>query len=266
MSEVEKHYDNDPEKEWQRLKRHKIEFDITKRYLNEYIKNSSKILDVGGGPGRYSIYLAGQGHEVSLLDLSSENIKLARKKAKEADTKINEYIHADALELSEKVSGEFDIVLCMGPLYHLTDEDDRIKVIEECLNKLKKDGIFFAAFISAYAPMIDFIKNYPEDIIDFKEKLLKYLENGIHIPGEMDKGFTDAYFIKPDEIEDFMANFDLEKKILTGLEGLPAQSEAKINSLSEEAYQEWVDLIYRTSRNTMTWASSEHFLYIGKKK
>ncbi|MFW6029208.1 MAG: class I SAM-dependent methyltransferase [Halanaerobiales bacterium] len=266
MSEVEKHYDRNPENEWQRLERHRIEFDITKRYLGEYIKNTSKILDVGGGPGRYSIHLARQRHEVTLLDLSSGNIHLAREKARDANVNIRDYIHANALELSEKVVGEFDVVLCMGPLYHLIEVRDRIKVIDECIKKLKKGGLFFAAFISAFAPIIDFIKNYPEEIINFKPNLLKYLEDGRNIVSEENPGFTDAYFIKPDEIEDFMDNFDLEKKIITGLEGLPAQSEAKINSLSEEAYQGWLDLVYQTSRNPLTWASSEHFLYIGKKK
>lgn len=55
MNEIENWYDNEYE-EWDRLDRHKIEFEITKRYLDKYIiKPESKIFDIGGGPGRYSI-------------------------------------------------------------------------------------------------------------------------------------------------------------------------------------------------------------------
>ncbi|MCD5414002.1 MAG: class I SAM-dependent methyltransferase [Clostridiales bacterium] len=164
MSIVENFYDENANYEWERLNRHKVEFHITKRYLSEYINNSSKILDVGGGPGRYSIFLANQGHEVSLLDLSSENIKLGKEKAKEASVEIKEFIHGNALNLSEDVEGVFDVVLCMGPLYHFTEESDRVRVIQECMKKLKPGGLIFVAFISAYAPMLDYIKKYPEPV------------------------------------------------------------------------------------------------------
>jgi len=62
-----------------------------------------------------------------------------------------------------------------------------------------------------------------------------------------------------------MSQFDLKKKVITGVEGLIAQSEERINALSKEAYIEWLDVIYKTSINPITWGSCEHFLYIGEK-
>lgn len=265
MSIVEEYYDSIVEDEWERLERHKVEFDITKRYLEEYINEPSKILDVGGGPGRYSIFLAENGYDVTLLDLSSENISLARKKSTEADVEIKKFVHANALEMSDCISEKFDVVLCMGPMYHLVDKNDRINVIRECMKRLKEGGLLFVAFISSYAPIIDLIKNYPESIVDNKENTLNFLKDGKNIVNEDNSGFTNAFFINPLEIELFMDKFSLDKKVITGVEGLPGQSEEKLNSLSEEAYQEWIDLIYRTSTNPMTWASCEHFLYIGEK-
>ena len=103
IKEVENYYYNSAEREWERLERHRIEFDITKRYLDKYLNKKSKILDAGGGPGRYSIYLAKHGHDVTLLDLSLENIKLGIKKSREEGIELNDYIHGNVLELSEKV-------------------------------------------------------------------------------------------------------------------------------------------------------------------
>lgn len=58
MNEIENWYDEKYD-EWDRLNRHKIEFDITKKYLDEYIMGKDlEIFDIGGGPGRHSIYLA----------------------------------------------------------------------------------------------------------------------------------------------------------------------------------------------------------------
>ena len=59
MSEVEivkKNYDDDPEAEWRRLEGYHFEFEITKHMMDRYLKKG-KVLDIGGGPGRYSIYL-----------------------------------------------------------------------------------------------------------------------------------------------------------------------------------------------------------------
>ncbi len=67
---IKKYYNDDVEKEWERLEKHFIEFELTKRFLNRYIKPGDKVLDVGGRPGRYSLYLAEKGCDVTLADLS----------------------------------------------------------------------------------------------------------------------------------------------------------------------------------------------------
>ncbi len=267
MDEVEKYYDEESEEEWNRLERHKVEFDITKRYMNDYIEKEAKILDVGSGPGRYSIFLAKKGHAVTMFDLSSKNLELAQKKAEEKKVDIKDYIHGNALNLSDRVSEKFDVVLCMGPLYHLTDEGERKKVIEQCLERLKIGGKLIVSFISAYAPIIDFIKKNPEELARYKSGfLLDYLEDGNNLVSSDNPGFITAFFINPADIEPFMNNFNLEKEVIAGIEGITAQSEEKINNLSNKAYQEWLDVIYKTSKSPMTWASCEHLLYIGIKK
>lgn len=88
MDIVERYYDKYSEDEWERLNRHRIEFEITKRYMQNYITKKAKILDVGGGPGRYSLFLAEQSHKVTLFDISLKNIKIAREKSREKDVKI----------------------------------------------------------------------------------------------------------------------------------------------------------------------------------
>ncbi|TYB30315.1 MAG: class I SAM-dependent methyltransferase [Candidatus Mcinerneyibacterium aminivorans] len=105
MEEIEKFYDdNNVEYEWSRLDDHKLEFDITKKYLDQYLFSNSTVLDVGGGPGRYAFYLTSKGHEVFLVDLSAENINLAREKADEKDIDLKDYIHSDTLNLSNHIS------------------------------------------------------------------------------------------------------------------------------------------------------------------
>jgi 2-polyprenyl-3-methyl-5-hydroxy-6-metoxy-1,4-benzoquinol methylase len=79
LDTVRNFYDETVNYEWERLDRHKVEYEITKRYLNRYIKSNDKVLDLGGGPGKYSLYLADQGCEVTLADLFSEKCGIRAK-------------------------------------------------------------------------------------------------------------------------------------------------------------------------------------------
>ena len=60
------------EREWTRLDNPDdgaVEFAITCRTLATYLPTAARVLDLGGGPGRYAIWLARRGHHVVLADL-----------------------------------------------------------------------------------------------------------------------------------------------------------------------------------------------------
>jgi 2-polyprenyl-3-methyl-5-hydroxy-6-metoxy-1,4-benzoquinol methylase len=93
MSEVdivEKFYDENIEMEWNRLNGFKYEYEITKKMMKKYM-NKGKVLDIGGGPGRYSLYLASLGYDVTLVDLSNKNVDFAIRKSKELGLNINAF-------------------------------------------------------------------------------------------------------------------------------------------------------------------------------
>ncbi|WP_085505206.1 class I SAM-dependent methyltransferase [Thalassobacillus devorans] len=123
---VRKFYDETVNYEWERLERHKVEYELSKRFMNRYIKPNDKVLDLGGGPGKYSLYLAERGCDVTLADLSQNNIDYALNKAKELGLSLKG-LCLDARDLSSLGNSRFDHILCMGPMYHLKSKDDRNK-------------------------------------------------------------------------------------------------------------------------------------------
>jgi S-adenosylmethionine-dependent methyltransferase len=264
MSNVEKYYDDTSDGEWIRLMRHRLEFEITKKALDEHIAPGSRVLDVGGGPGRYSIHLASRGCAVTLIDLSGENVRRAQSEACSAGVALEACIQGDALELDQLLPGQaYDAVLCMGPLYHLLEERQRVSVVEQCLSHLKPGGIFAASFISAYAPILNDMRNCPQTIAGNAEKYIGYLSDGRNF--FENNAFTDAYFIHPLTIETFMANFPLEKISILAAEGLGVLIEPALVALSEEQFMSWVDLFYRIAGNIELFGACEHLLYIGIK-
>lgn len=115
MNSIEEYY-NQAYDEWSRLERHRIEFEITKKVLDEFIADKSKVLDVGGGPGRYSIYLAQKGHDVTLLDLSGNLVMQAAENAAKAGATISRFINGNVLKLDALLPDmSFDAVYVWGP-------------------------------------------------------------------------------------------------------------------------------------------------------
>lgn len=259
MNEIEHWYDEKYD-EWDRLQRHKIEFDITKRYLDENISGKNlEIFDIGGGPGRYSIYLAEKGHRVSLLDLSKRNIEVAKEKSVERNIKLEAYIHGNALELGG-YDQRYDVVLLMGPLYHLINESDRKAAIRGALRLLKPNGIIVASFISNYAPIQDYLKGvHPIESVD---ELLGYLTDG---ENQEEKGFTTAYFTDYKEAKNLMNSFGLTEIAFAGVENILCAKEMEINMLEDHEYRKWLEICYQLSQDENLMGTSEHFLYIGRK-
>ncbi|MFQ6033796.1 MAG: class I SAM-dependent methyltransferase, partial [Candidatus Bipolaricaulia bacterium] len=203
-SRVERFYDRNPQYEWERLERHRMEFAVTMRALEDHLpRPPAEILDIGGGPGRYAIELAKQGYRVTLFDLSRGCLEFAKERAEEAGVELAGREHGNATDLSRFEDEGFDALLLMGPLYHLLEEGERRRAIQEARRVLKPDGVIFAAFITRYAPIRWAAKYEPEWIMEHRERLEQLLATGA-LRARPEGGFTDAYFIHPSEIGPLM--------------------------------------------------------------
>jgi S-adenosylmethionine-dependent methyltransferase len=260
---VRRFYDEKVDMEWDRFNRHPIEFAMTKRIMERHLgPPPARILDVGGGPGRYSLWLAGRGYEVSLFDLSANNLSFADKKAAELGLRLEGFIHGNALELGKLVEGSFDHILLMGPLYHLTDEGDRRDVVEECLELLSPGGCLFAAFLSSYAFILDTLKKRPGTVWADPSRYREYADRGVDSP---DTGFTRAFFQDPFRLEAFMEPFGLEKLGFYTTEALIGPFEEAIKKLDPESFERCVDLGMAYSEDEGCRATGEHLLYVARK-
>lgn len=258
---VRAYYNEGCESEWRRIAG-RPEFINTCRFLNRYIKPGDKVLDVGGGPGRYALYLAQRGCKVTLVDLSEENVRFALQKAKEADLKING-LACDALELDKLISEQYDHVLLMGPLYHLLEEQERVAAVNQALRALKPGGVLFVSFISINAGMVYAMKCAPDIIADPNEKGFynTFLDGG-SFGGD---AFTQAFFIAQKEVLPFMARFPLQKLHLFGQEGMTSPCESNIMSQPKEIIDLWMDFTELTCEREELLSWSEHLMYVGRK-
>lgn len=265
MAKVEQFYDSNVQREWDRLGRHKTEFAITMRALSEYLpRPPARIVDIGGGPGRYSIALAQMGYDVTLVDLSAMELDLAGGKAAEAGVRLAGYVHANALDLIDLPGQPYDAALLMGPLYHLLDLQERRTAVAQAKSVLRPGALLFAAFITRYAGIRWSARYLPSWIIERADDVERLLDTGINMP-PAEGGFTDSYFAHPSEIKPLMEEGGFRTLDLLACEGVISMIEDEINLLEGEDWSAWVDMNYRLCRDPSIHGAAEHLLYVGSR-
>ena len=263
MSEVQRYYDETAEIEWRRLDRDRVEFAGTMRALQEYLPAApARILDIGGGPGRYAIELAARGYGVTLADISRAELDFASVKAGEAGVRLDGCVEADARDLSRFDDGAFDAVVMMGPLYHLLDERDRRRAAQEALRVVRAGGPVFAAFLSRYAAIRFWAKHEPMRVLDDFARYERQVATG-ESPDSPE--FTDIYLAHPAEVRPLMESAGFATLDLIGVEGVVSMIRDNLHALEGEAWERWMDLNYRLGKDPSTHGCAEHLLYVGRK-
>ena len=255
-------YDQNSQQEWDRLDRHPFEFAITTRMMDRYIKAGDSILDIGGGPGRYSLHYLEKGNPVTLTDLSQGNIDFAMRLASERELPLRS-LACDALLIQEHVEDKFDHVFLMGPLYHLLDEAERIRAVKSAMAMLKPNGILYASFLLMFSGIIYFLREAPEQVVQPSEKVwLDAVRQQISWGGN---AFTRAFFIDQDKVLPFMQQFDLEILHLFGQEGITSTHNYDLQMQPEEIQNAWINLSVDMCEIPKYLSHSEHAMVVARK-
>ena len=114
-------------------------------------------MDLGGGPGRYSLLLAKKGYRMTLIDIAEGNIQFANQKmiAENIVSNFDALITGHEKSLSRFDDAFFDAVLSMGPMYHLLTPEEHLFCMRECSRVLKNQGILF---VTGY-PRMSYIRD-----------------------------------------------------------------------------------------------------------
>ena len=141
-----------------------LEFERTKEILLEKLpKPPAVIYDIGGAYGEYAWWLASLGYTVHLFDLSETHIAMSAELAAEyPGTKLASAVVCDARSVP-RPDASADAVLLMGPLYSITEYEERILAIKESHRLLKDDGLLFSAALTPYSVLVPRIALYHID-------------------------------------------------------------------------------------------------------
>lgn len=242
----------------------RIEFVTTTHLLNQYIKSNHKIIELGAGTGVYSFYYATKGCRVIATDISPHHIEIINKKLYQREEKLNLVAKvANATDLSEFENESYDVVLCLGPMYHLTEEKDRVQCIKECKRILKRGGLIALAYLNKHF-VINYVMKKKSNFIT-QNFIDKILNTGVIRTGEKECFWTDAFFTNQDEIESFTAKLDLEIVDHIATDGISPLLNDAIDCISEEQYKAWINYHLNSCRDRSIMGLSNHGLLLARK-
>ena len=238
-------------------KHRQLEFLTTNRYIQKYLKPGCRILEVGAGTGKYSLYYAKKGYKVNAIEFVQHNLDILNKKITDDMDIIAE--QGDAVDLSRFEENLFDIVLVLGPLYHLYTDDEINKCISEAKRVCKSNGVMMFAYIPNDSVMISWalLKGHLKS--GFENKQFDENFKMISEPNEIMR----AFYI--DEIETIMKNNSIEKITNISTSGVAPHFRDIIDNLSDEEFEIWKNYHYNSCERKEVQGFSTHMLFIGKK-
>lgn len=233
-----------------------VEFTTTMKYIEKYLKNmdNPKIIDIGAGCGKYSLYLYDKGYDVTAVELVKHNLKVIEKK----NSNIKTYL-LNATNLNKIEDNSYDLVIMFGPLYHLISKEEKIKALEEAKRILKKDGIIMIQYCMKDYAIIK--HGFMEDTI------LKEIENKRISPSfKMTPKEDDLYsFLGIDEINELNDICNLKRLEIFSPDGPTDYIRGYINKMSDEVFLKYLDYVYSISNRSDLIGASSHLVDIIKK-
>lgn len=245
-----------------------FEFERIKSLIEKHIASSnSKIIDVGGGTGKYSEWLAKKGHQVYLVEPVQKHIKLAKKRAdKLKNTFSVQFGESRKLEFPNNFA---DLIILHGPLYHLQNKKDRDLTIQEAKRVLKNDGIILGFAINYTAStLVGLLNGLIHKKIFFK-MCKEELTTGIHNPpDDLPWLLAEAYYHKPEQLkQEFVTQNNLTYLNTYAVEGMAwLDKDYFASMLNDKKKKTLLELIKVTENDSNLLSFSPHMMIAVKKQ
>ena len=260
MNEVEKilneYYNNyDEESRLIKDKAHQIEFITTTRYIEKYLERGNKILEIGAGTGRYSIYYAKKGFDVNSIELINKNLEILKSKITNG-MKIKA-IQGNATDLSIYEENSFDITLVLGPLYHLYEDLDIDKAIKEAIRVTKKGGKIFIAYITDDAVI------YSYGVRKGNLKRLKEICDKNWNVAKIKEEIFSTFKVR--DFSNLISRYNVKEIETIATDGIAPNLAEYINKMDDEEFEIYVDYHLKNCDRKDLIGYSSHILEIVEK-
>ena len=227
-----------------------VEFLTSIKYIHEYLKPGDKIVDIGAGPGRYSLYLKNEGYDVTAVEYVKPNIGMLR--AKDKDIRI---VEASAVDLSMFRDDEFDVGIMFGPMYHLYRKKDRLKALNEA-KRICRKYLFVTYIMNEYA-VIEYA---------FKDDNYKKIKDKLTADFHIDDPNNLFFQVRIEDIDELNEAADLKLLKRFASDGPTDYMRSVINRMDDETFEAYLRFHQATCERKELLGASSHIVDVLEKQ
>ncbi len=256
MNDIIEYYNNYDEDGRLKKKNRLPEYLTTMRYIEKYLTPNARILEIGAGTGRYSITLADKGYDVTAVELVQHNMDIMKKKVK---PKHNIKIYkGNACDLSFIDSDTYDIVLLLGPMYHLFSDEDKHKAMREAVRVAKKGGVIYSSYCNNDTCVYKMF---------YKKQILHYVAAGLidenyHTVSNPSEIFE---LYRKSDIDKLMKDYNVTRLHFVGVDMLSYLHNNALNRLNKREFEEYMKFLSTICEREDLVGFSIHMLDIFRK-
>ncbi len=232
-----------------------VEYTTTMKYIHNYLKDkNSKIIEVGAGSGKYSIALSNEGYDVTAIELVKHNLMTLRSKS----SNVTSYL-GNALDLSRFKDNTFDMVLLLGPMYHLISDTNKLKALQEAKRIVKDTGVILISYyMNEYAILIHGFRDN-----NIKEAISNHLvTSNYHIISKEHDLYS---MVRLEDINHYKDTLNLKRLKIIAQDGPADYFRKIINQMDQETFDLFLDYHLKTCEREELLGASSHILDILKK-
>ncbi len=242
------------------LSRHgQVEYITTRKYIHACAAaiNAKRILEVGAGTGRYSVPLAGEGFQITAVELVAHNLELLRKKLTGAESVTA--LQGSALDLSRFENGSFDLTLLLGPMYHLFTFEDKQRALSEAVRVTKTGGYVLVSYCMNEPTVINYVfrQNHLQEVL--AEKKLTADWHCVSDPHEIFE------LSRTEDIAALNAAVNVKREKLVASDGATNYMREFIDTADDFTFSKWVEYHLATCERQDLIGASHHVLDILRK-
>lgn len=236
-----------------------LEYLRTRHILTRFLPPApARVLDIGGGAGVYALPLAAMGYDVHLIDPVPLHITQAIAAADDHDIMLGSAAVGDARVLTWQ-DMSVDVVLLLGPLYHLPDPLDRQRALSEAFRVLRPRGVIVVATISRFTSTLARLRWNGVEESDFIQSVYQAIDHGA-------RQSPVSYAHRPLELqhEVLAANFHLDALVaVEGMGELVPDFDSVLANPRQRATL--LDVLYKLEAEISILGASPHVMAIGHK-
>ena len=245
-----KYYNKFNEEKRLNSKHGQVEFLTAIKYINEYIKDNDKIIDIGAGTGKYSKYFYDKGYDITAVELVKHNLRQIEKK------NIKCFL-GNATNLKKIEDNSYDITLLFGPLYHLISMEDKLKALLEAKRITKPNGYIFISYCMNEYAIIEhgFIDNNILNELD-------QIDENFKINPKEDDLYS---FVRLEDINYLKDKANLSRVKIISQDGPSEYIKKTINKMDDETFDLYLKYHFKICEKLELLGAGRHILDILKK-